>query len=118
MFLIKKFMRAVSGFCSIMKTESSIRIEFLFFSIAVFFAWRVGVNRFELIVLIILSFAVVIVEGINTVTERMMDLVEPRYRAPVRDIKDAMAGLVLLTVVGACLIFVFIVWPYLYGFLV
>jgi len=93
--------------------EQSLQIQTIFGVAVITLAWYLEVGHIEFIVLLILAFSVVIVEGVNTVLERVVDLAEPRYRDMVRDIKDAMAGFVFLTAFAASVIGVFILWPYL-----
>ena len=69
------------------------------------------------IVIVIIIFSIIILEGVNTVLERIIDLVEPRYKDMVGEIKDALAGLVMLASVGAVLIGLLIFWPYIQSIL-
>lgn len=112
MNLVKKFKRAVSGLAEL-TTEWSVKIE-VAVGLAVFgLAWLLEVTRFEWLVLLAVILAVILLEGFNTVLEKIIDLSEPRYREAVRQIKDALAGLVLIAAVGAALIGLIIFWPYL-----
>ena len=71
------------------------------------------ITRIELIVVLVIVFSIITLEGINTILERVIDLVEPRYKIAVREIKDGLAGLVLLSSIAAALVGMFIFWPYL-----
>jgi len=113
MHITKKIGRALRGFLIVFSRESSIQIQSVIGVGAIALAWYLGVGRIEFIVLLILCFSVVMVEGVNTVLERVIDLAEPRYHDVVRDIKDAMAGLVLLASLGATIVGVLILLPYL-----
>lgn len=114
MRVIKKFIRAVSGFSRLLSAELSLRIEvlagLLVLAAAVFFR----VTRFEFLFLAGAVFGIIILEGINTVLERVVDLLEPRYHEAVKEIKDALAAMVLLAVAAAVIVGAVIFWPYLF----
>jgi len=113
MSIIKKFSRAFKGFVSVITAETSIRIHVVTGILVLIAASWFKINRIELIVVLAIIFSIIILEGINTILERVIDLVEPRYKDIVREIKDALAGLVMLASIGAVIIGIFIFWPYI-----
>ncbi|MAG28751.1 diacylglycerol kinase [bacterium] len=110
---IKRFKRAIIGFFSVVTSETNIRFMSVVGVIVLAVAWWFKVSRIELIVLLVIVFSVLILEGINTILERVIDLVEPRYKEVVREIKDGLAGLVLLASIGAAVVGIIIFWPYI-----
>jgi len=52
-------------------------------------------------------------ELVNTMAERIIDLVEPRWQDKIRDIKDVLAAAVLIAALGSIIIGLIIFWPYL-----
>ena len=52
-----------------------------------------------------------ILEVLNAVVERLADLVKPRLHPILHDVKDMMAGAVLLSAIGAAVIGIFIFLP-------
>jgi len=113
MSIFKKFKRALKGFVGVITAETSIRIQVVIGILVLVAASWLRVSRIELIVLLVIIFSIIVVEGINTILERVIDLVEPRYKDMVREIKDALAGLVLFASIGAVLVGIFIFWPYI-----
>lgn len=112
MSLAKKFKRAGRGLAEL-AGELSIKIEIGAVLVVGLLAWRLGVSRLEWLWLLTAMAAVIILEGLNTVVERLIDLAEPRYHEAVRQLKDALAGVVLLAALWAAAIGASIFWPYL-----
>lgn len=110
--LIKKFKRAFVGLWELAASELSFRLEIAAAFLVLFLAWRLRLRREELAALLAVVFALLILEGLNTVLERIIDLAEPRYQERTRQIKDALAALVLLATVAAVTIGIIIFWPY------
>ena len=113
MQIAKKVFRATRGFASVITSETSIRLMTVIGIIVLSSAWWLKVSRIELIVVLVIVFSIIILEGINTILERVIDLVEPRYKTMVQEIKDSLAGLVLLASIGAGIVGAIIFWPYL-----
>lgn len=111
--LLKKFKRAFVGVHQVLWPELSVKIELAVGLAILALAYFLPVSRFEFLGLVITVFGILLVEALNTVVERMIDLVEPRYHDTVRQLKDVLAGLVLLAIAIALLIGLIIFWPYL-----
>ena len=67
----------------------------------------------ERVALLLLITAVLVLELINSVFERISDGLKPRLHPMVKDIKDIMAGAVFLSSLVAAIIGILIFWPYL-----
>ena len=65
----------------------------------------------EQIILILLSAAVLIMEVLNSIVERITDGLKPRLSPMVKEVKDMMAGAVLLTVLASSIIGLMIFVP-------
>lgn len=70
------------------------------------------VSRSEMIVLLLLIMVVLIMELVNTVVERIVDILKPRVHPYVRLVKDLMAASVLLASIFAAVIGLMIFFPY------
>lgn len=99
------------------RTERSFRIQvagalvvFLVMVLIPFQAW-------ERALLLLATASVLVLELLNSMVERLVDLVKPRMHGYVRDIKDIMAAAVLVVSLFAFAIAVLIVWPYAGRFL-
>lgn len=94
---------AMKGFVEVFKEEQSFRIQ-VFASFAVFcFAAYFRVKIWEAIILVMIVSSVLALEILNSILERIVDVLKPRIHPYVKIIKDMMASAVLL-VSGAALI--------------
>ena len=66
----------------------------------------------EKIALFIVIFAVLVMELINTIFERVVDMLKPRVHPYAQLVKDVMAAAVLLSSIGAVIVGIIIFWPY------
>ena len=114
MRVVKKFVRAFSGFNQMLATELSLKIEVLAGLVVLAAAYFFQVTRFEFLFIVGAVLGLIILEGINTVLERVVDLSQPHYHEAVKEIKDALAAVVLLAVVAAAIVGAVIFWPYLF----
>ena len=107
------FLEAFRGLKTVFKYEQNFRLQ-VYFAILVFVLMFVlNLSKSEKIVLWLLIFLVLIMEVINSVVEKLLDVVEPRLSEQVGVIKEIMAGAVFLSSVAALLIGLFIFYPYL-----
>lgn len=111
MFL--RIKRALYGFFSVVTSDTSVRKMCLIGIIVLAFAFWFDISRMEMIVIVAVVFFVIALEGINTILERVIDLVEPRYKSIVREIKDSLAGIVLFASIGAAIVGFIVFWPYI-----
>jgi diacylglycerol kinase len=70
-------------------------------------------SRSESAVLIVITISVLALEVINTLFERVLDIIQPQPDERVKKIKDLMAALVLLASIGAASIGIIIFLPYI-----
>jgi len=110
--IFRRIKRAFCGLFSIMFLDSSVRLMLLIGVFVISFSIWIGVSRIEKIVVTVIVFSVITIEGINTIIERVIDLVEPRYKEMIKEIKDSLAGFVLFSSMGAAIIGAMIFWPY------
>lgn len=108
----KSLKHALRGVSVVFGTEQSFRIQ-VFVSILVlvcgaFFRVRTS----EWIVLVLLIGSVLTLELINSIVERIVDSFKPRIHPVVKDIKDIMAGAVLIVSLIAAAIGVTIFYPH------
>lgn len=111
--LVNSFKYALKGLKHVYTHEQNFKIQ-VFFAIWVLIlivALRVELLRAALLILLCLS--VLTLELLNTVVERFIDLLRPRLHEYVQVIKDLMAAAVLIASLGALLVGVLILWPYL-----
>lgn len=110
--LKKSFVHAFSGLCVVFKTEQSFRIHVFVALCVLVLAIGLPVTRTEQIVLSLLVAAVLILEIMNSIFERILDAFKPRLHPIVKEAKDMMAGAVLLLSLFAGVIGLLIFYPY------
>ena len=110
--VVQSFRNAVSGLSRVFRSEHNFRIQLLcaagaLLGIAVF-----PLERFEIMLILLVTALVLIMEIINSAVEYMSDLVKPRLHNYVHNVKDIMAGAVLLMSIAAAALGAYIFYPY------
>jgi len=95
---------ATRGLFRGISSERNIKIQILIGGIIILFAMLLEISKVYLITIIIVCFLVVILELFNRGFEKLIDLVSPEYNREFGKVKDAMAGVVLLTFTMAILV--------------
>lgn len=111
--LKKSFGHALSGLMVVFASEQSFRLQIVMAVGVLILAIGLGVTNAELIVLLLMIAAVLILELINSIFERVLDAFKPRLHPIVKEAKDMMAAAVLLMSLFAFIIGVLIFYPYL-----
>lgn len=110
--LINSLKYAWKGFSYAARHEQNFRIQlvasvFLLVAILAF-----DVSALEAVALILMALIVLILEILNTVVEKFIDLLQPRLHHYSQIIKDMMAAAVLLAAVGAVIVGGLIFYPH------
>jgi diacylglycerol kinase len=108
----KSLTYAFKGIRRVAKEEQSFRIQLVVAVIVVAFMFAFDLRTPEKALLTMAIVLVLVLELLNSIFERMVDILKPRIHHYVEDIKDIMAGTVLVASVGALLIGCLIFWPY------
>lgn len=111
--VIKSFRHALRGLGDIAAAEQSFRLQIVVGTLIVVLMFVVDLAMWEKVLLVLLIAAVLVLEIVNTILERIADAVEPRVSPMVREIKDMMAGAVLITALTAAIVGVMILGPHL-----
>lgn len=114
---VKEFCRslrhAIRGLVYALKYEKNfqneVAIALLVFVGMIYFK----VTRAEMIILFLVVMEVLVMELLNTIMERVMDILKPRVHPYAKLIKDLMAASVLLSAVLAIIVGLIIFVPYL-----
>jgi len=116
MFSIKRLFRsfryAVKGFLAVLREEQSFQIQLVvgFFIIVLIFIFEVKV--WETVALLLMVTMVLVLEMINSIFERIVDVLKPRLNIYIEEIKDIMAATVLLASAVSAIVGIIIFWPY------
>jgi undecaprenol kinase len=113
MNFIKSIGYAWRGVRFVFKHESNFRFQTVA-AIAVFaLMYYFDLRNSEIIVLLFLIIGILVLELLNSALERFVDLLKPRLHKQAGVVKDIMAGMVLITSIGAVIIGIMIFWPYI-----
>lgn len=103
---------ALRGLFLAYKTERSFRIQILAAIFVIATVFILPLQTWERSVLLLVAMLVLVLELLNSSVERMVDLVKPRLHEYAADIKDIMAGAVLLASLFALLLAAVILGPH------
>ncbi len=116
MFSIKIFLRSLRyasrGLVSVYRTEQNFRFQLFIAFVVIILMLVVGVTRKEAVLLILMMSFVLVMELINSVFEKLADMMKPRIHVYAKLIKDIMAGVVLITSLVSLVVGLIIFVPY------
>lgn len=115
-FSIRQLRRSLSyawkGIRIVFREEHSFRVQSAIGVVVIAAMFLMGLRTPEKALLTLAVVLVLVLELMNSIFERMVDMMKPRIHQYVEDIKDIMAGSVLVASLGALLIGTLIFWPY------
>ncbi len=106
------FRHAVHGLLLAFRSERSFRIQTAAALVILVLCLILPIRDWERALLLLATGSVLVLELLNTMVERLTDLVKPRLHTYVHDIKDLMAASVLLASLFAALLGVLLLRPY------
>ncbi len=119
MFQLRKIWRslryAFKGLLIIAKEEQSFRVQLVASFIVLFLMFYFPLRNWERAALILVIAFVLVLELINSIFERFVDMLKPRLHFYAETIKDVMAATVFLASLAAIVIGLIIFIPY-FGF--
>lgn len=110
---IDSLLHAWSGLLLAFSTERSFRILLMAGCGVCVVLLLLPLKDWERVMMLLATGSVLVLELLNSMIERLVDLVKPRMHGYVHDIKDLMAATVLLASLFAFVIVTLIVWPHL-----
>ena len=99
--LVESFNYAFEGIIHVLRTQRNMRIHFMLAVVVLVGALFSGVNKFELIALLIVISFVLIAEMVNTAIEGAIDVATTSFDPMAKLAKDIAAGAVLIATVTA-----------------
>ncbi len=111
----RSFSYAFRGFWYVFKNEQNIRLHVIagFGVIVLMIYFQVAL--WQAIILLMVIMLVIVLELINTIFEKMVDILRPRIHYYAEVIKDVMAATVLVSSIGAVVIGILIFAPYIWS---
>ncbi|MDP2650877.1 MAG: diacylglycerol kinase family protein [bacterium] len=111
--LANGFGAAFDGFKETILYEKSFKVMLAIATVVVAAMFYFPTGPLEKVVLLAAIFAVLVLELINSVVERVTDFLKPGHSEEARLVKDLMAAIVFLASVGAVIIGLMIFVPYI-----
>lgn len=107
------FFHVWQGLFLAFKREQSFRLQLMAALIVVIAIFLLPLQRWECSLLILASGAVLVLELLNSVVERLVDMVKPRVHEYAKEMKDLAAAAVFVMACTAVVIALIIFWPYI-----
>lgn len=107
------FSHAWRGLRLAFATERSFRIQVAVALVVILLVTLMPFSPWERVILLVATSAVLVLELLNSTVERLVDLFKPRLHPYVRDVKDLMAGAVLVASIFSLVVGLMVMWPYL-----
>lgn len=111
--LIKSFQFALLGLKKVFLEEQNFRIHSIIALLVIILGFYFQIAIWEWIIVILLIALILILEIINSIFERLLDLLKPRIHEYVGDIKDMTAAAVFVGAIIAVIIGLIIFLPYI-----
>lgn len=111
--LSQSFRAAWRGLLLAFKSERTFRVMIALGLLVLAAVAVLPLAPFERLLLLLLTGFVLVLELLNSMVERLADLLKPRLSVYVGEVKDLMAGAVLMASFFALLIAAFILFPHL-----
>lgn len=105
---------ALRGFKYMIIRERNFRIELIVGVLVFLAAFLLEMAKWELVAISFVVFGILILEAINTLVERLINIFNPRVHPYTKMLKDVTASIVLIGSIGAFLIGLLIFWPYVF----
>lgn len=110
---LRRFRHAWEGLMLAFREEPSFRIQLLAGLFIVVFALLFPLERWERGALFLVIGGVLVLELINSIVERLVDIIKPRVHAYARDVKDLGAAAVFVMACTAVVLAIYIFWPHI-----
>lgn len=110
--LFKSFHYASRGIAVAWRSEQSFRVQVFAALVVLLLIWWFALPLWQAVALLLLIILVLTLELINSILERFVDVFKPRIHPMVQEIKDLMAGAVLIASLGALVVGALILGPY------
>ncbi len=115
--LYRSMRHALRGIGDVFRAEHNFRVQIIVAIVVIFASFFFRIAVWESIVVVLLVAGVLVLEIVNTIVERLADAVQPRLSHMVREVKDMMAGTVLLAALTSVVVGILIFLPYLLEFM-
>ncbi len=115
--VIDSFRYAIDGLGHLFRTQRNARIHAALGTVVIVCGALFHIERLEWVAVAGVITLMLVVEGLNTAIEAVVDLVSPTYHRYAKIAKDVAAGAVLLSALGAIIVGALIFLPRLWALL-
>lgn len=112
--LVKSFLYAYRGVSRAWHEEQNLKLQSLITGGVVILGFYFRLTSLEWLAIIFACFLVLLMELINSAVERVTDVLKPRINGYVKEIKDIMAGAVMLASIMAIIVGLIVFLPYFF----
>ena len=105
---------AFRGVIWMLKSERNFQIEVFALLINLFLIVFLKLNTVDAAIILIVSFAVLTLEILNTAIEKVCDIIQPEFDFRIKVIKDISAAAVVLMALASVVVGVLVYWKYLF----
>lgn len=107
---LKSFVFASRGVLLSLRGQRNIKVQIAAGFLVVLWSLVIGLQPLPFAFVLGLCFLVIILETVNTAVEKLVDIVSPGYKKKAGEIKDILAGSVLLAAVLSVLAGLCVLW--------
>lgn len=115
--IFRSFGHALRGLATAYRTERSFRYQVTAAVVLGALLTLLPLQAWEQAILVLVAALVLVLELLNSSLERLTDLAKPRLHAYAGEIKDLMAGAVLVASIAAAILALIILGPHLLTYL-
>ncbi|QDP86260.1 diacylglycerol kinase family protein [Chryseobacterium sp. SNU WT5] len=108
------FWNAIKGIIWILKSERNFQIEVFALLANLFLIVYLKVSAVDAAIILMMCSAVLSLEILNTCVEKLCDVIQPKFDARIKIIKDVAAGAVLLMAISSLFVGILIYSKYLF----
>jgi len=110
---LSSFNWAIKGIIDSIREEAHLRFHFIAALIVVIASFVFNLSKDEWFAVVFAVIIVIFAEMVNSLVERLCDIITSIYDIRIQKIKDIAAGMVLITVIGAAVIGYIVFYPHL-----
>lgn len=114
----KRFGRSLrfawNGIAGLARQEQSFRLLLVAAAAAAVLSFVFDLSRSEKAIVAVVTVFTLVLELLNGAVERLVDLFRPRIHRYAEEIKDMMAGAVLVGAAGSLLVGLLVFWPHVF----
>ena len=110
----KSFWNAIKGVVWMLRSERNFQIEVFALLVNLFLIVYLKVSTVDAAIILVVCFAVLSLEILNTCVEKICDIIQPNFDQRIKIIKDMAAGSVFLMAMASVAVGVLIYFKYLF----